>query len=199
MAGALLSTMNTLYDSAMVSELLKQSGAKIIFVDYQFLDIAKGALQILSKALTQLPHLVVISESYKPSHSNSEISLPVYSEYKFLLATGSLDFEIRHTRDECDPISISYTSGIISTPRAGVYSHRGAYLNSLVAATVCEMTSMPVYLWSVPFFHCNGWCFTWVIAALGGTNICLRKSLQRLFLITLPCTMLHIWVVRLQF
>ncbi|KAK1362237.1 putative acyl-activating enzyme 1, peroxisomal [Heracleum sosnowskyi] len=174
-AGAVLSTMNTLYDSAMVSELLKQSGAKIIFVDYQFLDVAKGALQILSKTLARLPHLVVISDSDRPSYSNSQVSFPVYSEYESLLATGSLDFEIRHPRDECDPISISYTSGTTSTPKAVVYSHRGAYLNSLAAAFLCEMSSMPVYLWSVPFFHCNGWCFTWAIAALGGTNICLRN------------------------
>ncbi|KAL8135752.1 hypothetical protein AgCh_010395 [Apium graveolens] len=174
MAGAVLSVLNTRYDSALLSELLKQSGAKVIFVDYEFLDIAKEALQILSKTVAQLPRVVLISESDKPSQTKTETRLPETSEYESLLETGSLDFEIRHPRDECDPISISYTSGTTATPKAVVYSHRGAYLNSLSAAFICEMSSMPVFLWSVPLFHCNGWCFTWAVAALGGTNICLR-------------------------
>lgn len=175
MAGAVLCTLNMRHDSSMISVLLKHSGAKIIFVDYQFLDIAKGALEILSKTVTQPPHLVVISESDKPSHSNSEICSSVTSEYESLLATGSLDFEIRHPRDEWDPISLNYTSGTTSSPKGVVYSHRGAYLNSLATALLNEMSSMPVYLWSVPMFHCNGWCLTWAIAALGGTNVCLRN------------------------
>lgn len=174
MAGAVLCTLNIRHDSAIVSVLLKHSNAKIIFVDYQFLGIVKGAIEILSKTLTKLPHLVIIPESDKPSHT--KIVFPSVSyEYESLLSTGSPDFEIRRPRDEWDPISLNYTSGTTSSPKGVVYSHRGAYLNSLAAAFLNEMASMPVYLWTVPMFHCNGWCLTWAVAAQGGTNICLRN------------------------
>lgn len=170
MAGAVLSTLNTRLDADTIAALLKQSGAKVIFVDYQFLDFAKGVLDTLSKTATQLPHLVAIYDTYKPSNK------PVTSEYESLLATGSVDFELRLPRDECDAISISYTSGTTATPKGVVYSHRGAYLNALAATILTEMSAMPVYLWSVPMFHCNGWCLAWGVAALGGTNVCLRDA-----------------------
>lgn len=175
MAGAVLCTLNIRHDSAMVSVLLKHSNAKLIFVDYQFLGIVKGAIESLSKTLlTKLPRLVIIPESDKPSHS--KIVFPSVSyEYESLLSTGSPDFEIRRPHDEWDPISLNYTSGTTSSPKGVVYSHRGAYLNSLAAALLNEMGSMPVYLWTVPMFHCNGWCLTWAVAAQGGTNICLRN------------------------
>ncbi|KAK2995090.1 hypothetical protein RJ640_020730 [Escallonia rubra] len=174
MAGAVLCTLNVRHDSAMVSLLLKHSKAKIIFVDYQFLDIAKGALEILSETYTKLPTLVIISESGKPSAMTSNMISASDLEYESLLATGDPDSEIRLPNDEWDPISLNYTSGTTSNPKGVVYSHRGAYLNSLAAALLNDMASMPVYLWTVPMFHCNGWCLTWAVAAQGGTNICLR-------------------------
>ncbi|CAN1781879.1 Butanoate--CoA ligase AAE1 [Linum perenne] len=78
--------------------------------------------------------------------------------------------------DEWDPITLNYTSGTTSSPKGVVYSHRGAYLNSLAAAFLNEMVSMPVYLWCVPMFHCNGWCLTWAVAAMGGTNIYFKNK-----------------------
>ncbi|KAH0973775.1 hypothetical protein GBA52_025931 [Prunus armeniaca] len=84
-------------------------------------------------------------------------------------------FEIRRPRSEWDPISVNYTSGTTSRPKGVVYSHRGAYLNALSTVLLHGIGSMPVYLWTVPMFHCNGWCLTWGVAAQGGTNICLRK------------------------
>ncbi|KAL2522101.1 putative acyl-activating enzyme 1 [Forsythia ovata] len=170
MAGAVLCTLNIRHDSAMVSALLKHSEAKVIFIDYQFLDIAKEALKILSKKNTRLPHLVLISDSYHSCPGTSEIL-----EYESLLATGRPDFPVIRPNDEFDPISLNYTSGTTSTPKGVVYSHRGAYLNSLAAVLLNEMLSMPVYLWTVPMFHCNGWCLTWAVAAQGGTNVCLRS------------------------
>ncbi|KAF5740945.1 acyl-activating enzyme 1 peroxisomal [Tripterygium wilfordii] len=173
MAGAVLCTLNIRQDSAMVSVLLKHSEAKIIFVDYQFLNIARGALEILSKTATKLPRIILITEYNRPAStiSTSQVAL----EYENVLAMGKLDFEIRWPKDEWDPISLNYTSGTTSSPKGVIYSHRGAYLNSLAAVLLNEMNSMPVYLWCVPMFHCNGWCLTWAVAAQGGTNICLRN------------------------
>ncbi|KAG8369274.1 hypothetical protein BUALT_Bualt15G0134400 [Buddleja alternifolia] len=171
MAGAVLCTLNVRHDSAMVSVLLKHSEAKIIFVDYQLLGTANGALKLLSDKGIKLPHVVLIQESYT---SYPEANHKVL-EYESFVATGRLDFSIVRPNDECDPISLNYTSGTTSSPKGVVYSHRGAYLNSLAAILLNEMLSMPVYLWTVPMFHCNGWCLTWAVAAQGGTNICLRN------------------------
>ncbi|XP_030950209.1 probable acyl-activating enzyme 1, peroxisomal [Quercus lobata] len=180
MVGAVLCTLNTRHDSAMVSVLLRHSEAKIIFVDYQFLHIAQGAIDILSKTRTKLPLLILIPESDQSSSNISNtISTSKNLEYESLLLTGRLDFEVRWPNDECDPISLNYTSGTTSSPKGVIYSHRGAYLNSLAVALFNEMSSMPVYLWCVPMFHCNGWCLTWAVAAQGGTNVCQRNVTAR--------------------
>ncbi|XP_052197585.1 butanoate--CoA ligase AAE1-like [Diospyros lotus] len=172
MAGAVLCTFNARHDSAMLSILLKHSEAKIIFVDYQFLGIARGALDLLTSTGTKLPSLVLVPESTDslPLSFTSEAY-----EYEKFLATGRADFDIRRPKSEWDPISVNYTSGTTSRPKGVVYNHRGAYLNSLATVLLHEMRSMPVYLWTVPMFHCNGWCLIWGVAALGGTNICLRR------------------------
>ncbi|KAJ1391266.1 AMP-dependent synthetase/ligase [Sesbania bispinosa] len=178
MSGAILCTLNTRHDSAMVSVLLKHSEAKVLFVDYQFLDIAQGALEILSKTTTKLPHLVLILECGQPSpHTGHSSSSPGSGMliYENLIANGKLDFEVKRPKDELDPISLNYTSGTTSSPKGVIYSHRGAYLNSLATVLLNEMQSMPVYLWCVPMFHCNGWCLPWGIAAQGGTNVCQRN------------------------
>ncbi|KAF6172454.1 hypothetical protein GIB67_006967 [Kingdonia uniflora] len=169
MAGAILCTLNVRHDSAMVSVLLGHSEAKIIFVDYQFIEVARGALDLLSKTRNKLPLLVIIKENGIPSPTYGNL------EFESLIATGDPEFEIRRPKDELDPISVNYTSGTTSSPKGVIYSHRGAYLNSLAAVLLNCMSPMLVYLWSVPMFHCNGWCLTWGVAAQGGTNICLRN------------------------
>lgn len=176
MAGAVLCTLNIRHDSAMVSSLLKHSGAKFIFVDYHLLGTAKGALEILLKTSSNVPQLIMISDRASASSSvNDKILTKGNLEYESLLASGRPDFEVIRPHDEWEPISLNYTSGTTSNPKGVVYSHRGAYLNSLAAVLLNEMASMPVYLWTVPMFHCNGWCLTWAIAAQGGTNVCLRN------------------------
>ncbi|PHT58655.1 Acetate/butyrate--CoA ligase AAE7, peroxisomal [Capsicum baccatum] len=178
MAGAVLCALNTRHDSAMVSLLLRHSEAKIIFVDYQLLDVAKGALEIMSKDSAKLPRLILISdrESQLSSQNKSNrILASEDAEYESILATGEPNFEIVWPNDEWDAIALNYTSGTTSRPKGVIYSHRGAYLNSLASILLLEMASMPVYLWTLPMFHCNGWCLTWAMAAHGGTNICLRN------------------------
>ncbi|XP_057776163.1 butanoate--CoA ligase AAE1 [Salvia miltiorrhiza] len=173
MAGAILSTLNIRHDSAMVAVLLTHSEAKLIFVDYQFLDVAKGAFKILSEKGIPLPSLILIPEPYD-SVSGAKAMAEV-TEYESLLSSGENEFAVVRPNDEWDPISLNYTSGTTSSPKGVVFSHRGAYLNSMAAILLNEMQSMPVYLWTVPMFHCNGWCLTWGVAAQGGTNICLRN------------------------
>lgn len=170
MSGAVLCTLNTRHDSSMVSLLLKHSDSKILFVDHELLDIAKGALEILSKSTTKLPFLVLILEG--DAHPSVSPGTLIYEN---LISEGKLDFEVKRPKDEWDPISLNYTSGTTSSPKGVVYSHRGAYLNSLATILLNEMKSMPVYLWCVPMFHCNGWCLPWSIAAQGGTNVCQRN------------------------
>ncbi|KAM3267155.1 butanoate-CoA ligase AAE1 isoform X1 [Capsicum chacoense] len=174
MAGAVLCALNTRHDSAMVSVLLRHSEAKIILVDHQLLDIAKGALEILSKAGARLPHLILISDKESQLFRTNSLGTEIL-EYESFLATGEPTFEVVWPKDEWDAIALNYTSGTTSRPKGVIYSHRGAYLNSLSAALLAEMSSMPVYLWTLPMFHCNGWCLTWAVAAQGGTNICLRS------------------------
>ncbi|GKU98131.1 hypothetical protein SLEP1_g11171 [Rubroshorea leprosula] len=174
MARAVLCTVNIRLDSALVAVLLRHSEAKIFFVDFQFLKIAHEALEMLSKTGTKFPKLVLIRECDQQVSINSK-TISTSTNYGSLLGMGKPDFEIRWPEDEWEPISLNYTSGTTSSPKGVVYSHRGAYLNSLADVLFNEMGSMPVYLWTVPMFHCNGWCMTWAVAAQGGTNVCLRN------------------------
>ncbi|XP_038899534.1 probable acyl-activating enzyme 1, peroxisomal [Benincasa hispida] len=177
MASAVLCTLNMRHDATMVSTLLSHSEAKIIIVDYQFLSIVKAAIKIMSKTTTkELPRIVIVKEFDHPSSNiNGFESASNDLEYESLLDTGKLDFKIKHPKDEWDPISLNYTSGTTSRPKGVIYSHRGTYLNTLSTILLNDMSSMPVYLWTVPMFHCNGWSLTWGVAAQGGTNICQRN------------------------
>lgn len=172
MAGAILCTLNSRLDKTMVSVLLEHSQAKILFVDYQLFEVAKEAVNLLGKRVRNLPTLVLINDSDCPSTIDTA---SIGYEYEKLLATGNNGFEIVRPYSEIDPISVNYTSGTTSRPKGVVYSHRGAYLNSLATVLLFGMGFMPVYLWTVPMFHCNGWCLPWGMAAQCGTNVCLRK------------------------
>ncbi|XP_054824176.1 isovalerate--CoA ligase AAE2-like isoform X2 [Prosopis cineraria] len=172
MAGAILCTLNSRLDGAMVSVLLEHSQAKVLFVDYQLLEVARIALKLLSKRVRNLPTLVLITDC---DCSSTIDTTSVSCEYEELLAMGHSGFEIVRPNSEFDPISVNYTSGTTSRPKGVLYSHRGAYLNTLGTILLFGMGFMPVYLWTVPMFHCNGWCLPWGVAAQCGTNVCLRK------------------------
>ncbi|KNA06603.1 hypothetical protein SOVF_179480, partial [Spinacia oleracea] len=169
MAGAVLCALNSRLDSPMISSLLAHSEAKVLFVDYQLAKIASEALHLLSKTGANPPLLVLITES--DNHENLEYDY----EYENLLAGGDEQFQPNLPADEWDPISVNYTSGTTSRPKGVIYSHRGAYINSISTFLLHEMGPMPTYLWTVPMFHCSGWCLPWGVAAQGGTNVCLRK------------------------
>ncbi|XP_072989244.1 butanoate--CoA ligase AAE1-like [Typha latifolia] len=174
MTGAVLCTLNTRHDSAMLQILLRHSEAKIIFVDYELLEVAKGALKLLSAAEIKTPVLVVIRQ-FGESTANCSLTGSVDMDYETILTAASPQFEIKWPVDECEPISVNYTSGTTSRPKGVVYNHRGAYLNAIATILVNDITTMPVYLWTLPMFHCNGWCLVWGMAAQGGKNICIRN------------------------
>ncbi|XP_057540056.1 trans-cinnamate:CoA ligase, peroxisomal-like [Amaranthus tricolor] len=206
MAGGVLNTINTMLNAETIKTILCHSEAKFLFVDYEFFSKACQALRLLKAENKQssLPSMILINEiGYKHVELKyeqllmstngdlvAESSLPVvdvdnplsfnlnrrYYEYEELIRMGSPDFEPVKLRDEWDPITLNYTSGTTSAPKGVVYSHRGAYLSTISMILGWEMGTEPVYLWSLPMFHCNGWTFTWGIAARGGTNVCIRKT-----------------------
>ncbi|KXG40238.1 probable acyl-activating enzyme 1, peroxisomal [Sorghum bicolor] len=163
MAGAVLCTFNTRHDAAMVSVLLKHSGAKVFLVESNLLDVGRAALKRLGESNSAaLPVLLTISDD-----TDSD-------DYEDLVRNAPDRFDIRWPADELDPISLNYTSGTTSRPKGVVYSHRGAYLNTIATVLAYDITAMPTYLWTVPMFHCNGWNLPWGVAMQGGTNVCLR-------------------------
>jgi len=176
MAGAVICALNSRLDAGMASVLLQHSEAKVAFVDAALLGTAREALRLVSEAGARAPTVVLIEEVL------DEPAVPAdhrYHEYEALIlsssSSASADTAIRWPADENEPIALNYTSGTTSRPKGVVYSHRGAYLNSLASVLLNDMAALPVYLWTVPMFHCNGWCLVWGVAAQGGTNVCLRK------------------------
>ncbi|KDP43738.1 hypothetical protein JCGZ_22365 [Jatropha curcas] len=178
MAGAILSALNTSVDATTLAFMLQQLNAKLFFVDYQCLTVALQALDILSSEnIKQQPKLILIPEFEKPTPSTpSKHKSSSTLDYIALLQMGNSDFEVIPPKNECDPISVSFTSGSTGNPKGVIYSHRAAYLNSLADIFRCDMRErLIVFLWTLDMFRCNGWCLTWAMAAIGGTNICLRN------------------------
>nr|XP_043613419.1 butanoate--CoA ligase AAE1-like [Erigeron canadensis] len=163
MSGAIICALNTRLDPNMISTLLKHSEAKILFVDYKLLEMAQEAVTLVKETHSKPPLLVIISE-----HDST-------CEYESLVESGETNFSIIRSNDECESISLNYTSGTTSRPKGVVFSHRATYLSALASVAMHAMQETPTYLWTLPMFHCNGWCFSWGVAIVGGTNICLRR------------------------
>lgn len=173
MAGGVLNTINTRLDANNIATILRHSEAKVFFVDYEFTPKARDALRILmdSHHYSSLPLVIVIDDLTSPTGIRlNEL------HYEHLILQGDPNFLPPHPRDEWAPIALNYTSGTTSAPKGVVYSHRGAYLSTLSLILGWQMPTAPVYLWTLPMFHCNGWTFTWGVAARGGTNVCLRST-----------------------
>jgi acyl-activating enzyme 11/12 len=172
MAGAVLNAINTRLDAAAVATILRHSGAKLLFVDYDYVRLAGDALRLLAAAAGgTVPLVAVVDDIDSPTGARlGEL------EYEALLAHGDPDADLPPLADEWDAVTLNYTSGTTSAPKGVVYSHRGAYLSTTSLLLQWGVATDPVYLWTLPMFHCNGWTFTWGMAARGGVNVCIRDA-----------------------
>ncbi|PNX83804.1 acyl-activating enzyme 12-like protein peroxisomal-like, partial [Trifolium pratense] len=177
--GAVLNTINLRLDPKNIATILRHSEAKIFFVDYEFVPKAKEALRLLMEEKNQteqyssLPLVIVIDDINSPTGIRlGEL------EYEQMVRHGNPNYIPEEIQDEWSPIALNYTSGTTSEPKGVVYSHRGAYLSTLSLILGWEMGSEPVYLWTLPMFHCNGWTFTWGIAARGGAKASEKREIK---------------------
>jgi len=154
-AGGVLVAINYRLNAKDVGYILEHSGAQFVFVDHEFQELAEGSVG---------KRTVRVDDTGRSD-----------DPYEAFLAEGSPDFLPDVLEDEDEPISINYTSGTTGRPKGAVYHHRGAYLNALGEVIETRLTPESVYLWTLPMFHCNGWCFPWAVTAVGGRHVCLRK------------------------
>ncbi|BCZ84551.1 acyl-CoA synthetase [Paraburkholderia terrae] len=166
MSGAVLNTLNSRLDTSSMLFMLRHGEAKALIVDSEFGDLAH-------RASLELPELKIISVS---DVAQAEVHrFPGAIDYEAFLASGDPQFAWTTPPDEWDAIALNYTSGTTGDPKGVVYHHRGAYLNAVSNILEWDMPKHAVYLWTLPMFHCNGWCFPWTVAARAGVNVCLRK------------------------
>ena len=166
MARGVLNALNTRLDAEAIAFMLDHGEAKVLLTDGEFASTVKDALGKLSKKL-----LVIDVEDLSFSGGEA-LGTTTYEQF---IARGDPDFAWSLPGDEWDAISLNYTSGTTGNPKGVVYHHRGAYLNAVSNILSWGMPPHAVYLWTLPMFHCNGWCFPWTMAANAGTNVCLRK------------------------
>ncbi len=157
LAGGSLVAINTRLHANEIAYILRHSGARFLFVD-------ASLLPLIETSDTEQLHLVRIDDTGRED-----------DPYEAFLMQGSMDVSVS-LEDENEPISINYTSGTTGQPKGVVYSHRGTYLNALGNVIQIGLTAESVFLWTLPMFHCNGWCCTWAVTAVGGTHVCARKA-----------------------
>ncbi len=167
MAGAVLNTLNTRLDAETVAFMLAHSEAKVLITDPEYSVIVRGALDLMEGAKP------LIIDATDPDFTGGECLGE--QTYETFIAGGDPHYAWSLPKDEWDAISLNYTSGTTGNPKGVVYHHRGAYLNCASNIMACGMPPNAVYLWTLPMFHANGWCFVWTLAANAGTSVCLRK------------------------
>jgi fatty-acyl-CoA synthase len=166
MTGAVLNTLNTRLDAAILGFTLDHAETKVLIVDREFAHVMKDAL-----ARAKTKPLVIDYDDPEYGGAGECIGSVEYEDF---LNEGDADFAWSMPNDEWDAISLNYTSGTTGDPKGVVYHHRGAYLLAVGNVMTCGMDKHPVYLWTLPMFHCNGWCFPWTLSIVAGTHVCLR-------------------------
>ena len=166
MTGAVLNALNTRLDASTIAFILKHAETKVLIIDTEYSTIIREALEKINTK-------ILVIDYQDPNLPEQQCLGSV--EYEELLKEGSQEFEPVMPNDEWDALALNYTSGTTGNPKGVVYHHRGAYLNAIGNSLVWGMKKHPIYLWTLPMFHCNGWCFPWTITMLGGTHVCLRK------------------------
>ncbi len=167
MCGAVLHSINTRLDATVIAFQLDHAMAKLVIVDREFMPLMQAALALASVT----PRVIQYDDpefDAPPTPSDAE-------DYEAFLAAGDPEFDWLMPQDEWDAISINYTSGTTGDPKGVVSHHRGAYLLAQGNALTTSMQKHAVYLWTLPMFHCNGWCFPWTLSAIIGTHVCLRQ------------------------
>ncbi len=173
MTGAVLNALNIRLDPATLAFILNHGEAKVLITDTEFSSVIRETLEFLDR------NILVIDVADPEGPGGDRIGA---IEYEAFLAEGDPNHPIELPSDEWDAIALNYTSGTTGNPKGVVYHHRGAYLNAMSNIIAWQMPNHPTYLWTLPMFHCNGWCFPWSLAALGGTSVCLRSvSAQGIF------------------
>eukprot|EP01041_Mallomonas_annulata_P018079 gene18079-36844_t len=167
--GAVLNALNTRLDAETIAFMLDHGEAKVVIVDPEFAGTLQKALALRTSSA---PLLVIQAEDVLYTGDNLRIGSISYDDF---LATGDASYAWKLPDDEWDAIALNYTSGTTGNPKGVVYHHRGAAANAVSNILEWDMPKHPVYLWTLPMFHCNGWCFPWTVAARAGVNVCLRK------------------------
>ncbi len=166
LTGAVLNMLNIRLDAETIAFILKHGGAKVLITDTEFAPVIGRALQ----QLDDKPFVIDICDPQGPGGERLGAI-----DYEAFIAAGDPAFEPPPPKDEWDAIALNYTSGTTGNPKGVVYSHRGVYLEVFGNILAWNLKQHPVYLWTLPMFHCNGWCFPWTITALAGTHVCLRR------------------------
>lgn len=166
MIGAVINTLNVRLDAEAISFMLQHGEAKVLIADREFCEVAQTACRMLENP----PLIIDVNDpEYGEGRAVSEL------DYEAFLAEGDPDFAWQWPEDEWQAIALNYTSGTTGNPKGVVYHHRGAFLNSMGNQMTWAMGNHPVYLWTLPMFHCNGWCYPWTVTALAGVHVFLRR------------------------
>ncbi|MBP6462516.1 MAG: acyl-CoA synthetase [Rubrivivax sp.] len=169
--GAVLNTLNTRLDAALLAWQMNHCEAQVLITDREFAPVMAEALRLLKTEHGRELLVVDVADSEYTGPGDGLGSV----EYETWLAAHPPLARLEGPADEWDAIAVSYTSGTTGDPKGVVTHHRGAYLNAVCNAATWTMPHFPRYLWTLPMFHCNGWCFPWTVALLGGVHVCLRK------------------------
>ena len=176
--GAVLNTLNTRLDAALLAWQMNHCEAQVLITDREFAPAIAQALEILKSERARQPVVIDVSDSEYRGPGDRVGT----HDYEALLAAHAPVPRLEGPADEWDAIAVSYTSGTTGDPKGVVTHHRGAYLNAVCNAVTWTMPPFPRYLWTLPMFHCNGWCFPWTVALQGGTHVCLRRVEARAIL-----------------
>ena len=171
MSGAVLNALNTRLDAESIAFMLNHGEAKVVLVDPEFSGVMKKALEIAEKESGRKILVIDVDENQfdVPGEKLGKLN------YEELLAQCIPDFAWQLPADEWQAICLNYTSGTTGNPKGVVYHHRGAAINAISNILDWDIPKHPIYLWTLPMFHCNGWCFPWTLAARAGVNVCLRR------------------------
>ena len=170
MIGAVLNALNIRLDADSIAFMLEHGEAKVVIADREFGAVIREAVARLDKA----PLVIDVDDPEFEAGQGEAVQVSDL-DYEAFLNEGDPGASLRFPADEWDAIALNYTSGTTSNPKGVVYHHRGAYLLALGNVVTCSMPKHAVYLWTLPMFHCNGWCFPWSVSAVAGTHVCLRR------------------------